>query len=177
MCREDDFDRLLSALASHDLDVVISDSPLPPGSSFRAFNHFLGQSGVSFLATKNLAAKYKRGFPRSLDGAPMLLPAEGTGLRRSLDEWFDSHGVRPDIRAEFEDRALMKVFAKDGHGIFPYATAAARDVQRQYGVVLVGPVDGVVESFYAISIERRIKHPAVQTIFETARADLFGPRS
>jgi LysR family transcriptional activator of nhaA len=177
LCREDDFDRLLSALASHDLDVVISDSPLPPGSSFRAFNHVLGESGVQLLATKQLATKYRRGFPRSIDGAPMLLPAEGTSLRRSLDQWFDAHDVRPDIRGEFEDRALMKVFAQDGHGIFPYSAAAARDVERQYGVRLVGPVEGVRESYYAISIERRIKHPAVQAIFETARTDLFGARS
>jgi LysR family transcriptional regulator, transcriptional activator of nhaA len=117
--------------------------------------------------------RYQRGFPRSLDGAPMLLPLENLPLRRALNQWFDRHAVRPTVIAEFEDSALLKVFGKEGTGLFPAATVVEDEVKRQYGVRLLGHADGVRERFYAISVERRIKHPAVVAVCDAARTDLF----
>jgi LysR family transcriptional activator of nhaA len=177
VCTEDSHERLLASLALHTLDIVISDSPVAPGDSVRAFSHLLGECGVSLFATKSLASTYRRGFPGSLDGAPMLLPIESSTLRRALSQWFDRHGVKPRIIAEFDDSALLKVFGADGVGLFPAPRAVEREVMGQYGVELVGRVDGVRERFYAISAERRLKHPAVVAISEAARHELFATPS
>jgi len=175
VCREGSNEQLLADLALHTLDLAISDAPVPPGSTVRAFHHLLGETGVSFFAVKRLADAHRRGFPRSLDGAPMLLPLESLALRRSLDHWFDRHDLRPRIVGDFEDSALMNVFGADGAGIFVAPTAVEQEVILEHGVQLVGRTDQVRERYYAISVERRLKHPAVVAISNAARHEMFAP--
>lgn len=172
-CREDKPDRLLAELAIHALDIVLSDAPVPSSIKIRAFSHLLGECGTSFMGKAELAKKFRRGFPQSLDGAPMLLPTENTTLRRSMDQWFDSLGIRPEVRAEFEDSALLKVFGQEGIGIFGVPSVVENEVRRQFQVQLVGRVEEVKERFYAISTDRKLKHPAVLAISEAARQSLF----
>lgn len=173
VCREDKPARLLAELALHNIDVILSDSPVGPSAPVRTFGHLLGECGVALFATSKLAATIRGGFPESLESAPLLLPTENTALRRSLELWFAERGLRPKIVGEFEDSALMKVFGQSGHGLFPAATVIADEVIRQYQVRLVGELAGVRERFYAISTERRLKEPAVLAILEVARTKLF----
>ena len=169
VCREDRHDRLLADLALHQLDVVLADAPIPPGSNIRAFNHLLGESGVTFFATDKLARRYRKGFPGSLDGAPFVLPTEGNAFRRGLEQWFDAKQIRPQVVAEFDDSALLKVFGQDGFGVVCAPTVVADAIGKKYGVRVVGRTDELTERFYAISVERRIKHPAVAAICDSAR--------
>ena len=173
VCREGTPEKLLADLAIHGLDVVLSDAPIPPGMNVRAYNHQLGRCGVTFMAQPDLARRLRKGFPRSLEGAPVLLPSEDTVLRRELDEWFDERGVRPVIAGEFEDSALLKVFGQAGAGFFAVPTVIEDEVARQYEVQAIGATEDVSERFYAISVERRIRHPAVMAICEAARSELF----
>ncbi len=173
VCRENTFESLLADLARHSLDLVISDAPVPSGGAVHAFNHLLGETGVSFFGSKALVKKYKRGFPKSLNDAPVLLPLEHLTLRRSLDQWFDRHDLRPQVVAEFEDSALLKVFGGDGLGLFAAPSVVEKEVAAQYGVQLLGRVEEVRERFYAISVERRLRHPAVVAISDAARHELF----
>lgn len=173
VCREDRPERLLADLTLHVLDVVITDSPVTPGSGVRAFNHLLGECGVTFFARSDLAARYRRGFPRSLDGAPMLLPGDQTSARRALEQWFSSTGVRPQVIGEFDDSALLKTFGQKGIGVFPGSSVIAHEIAHQYGVVPIGRTEDVRERYYAVTIERRLKHPAVVSICETARQETF----
>jgi LysR family transcriptional activator of nhaA len=172
-CERGKTEELLAQLALHTLDVVLADAPVGPGHKIRAFNHLLGETGVSFLAAPRLAARYRRGFPRSLDGAPFLLPLENTMLRRSLGMWFDAQGIRPAVRGEFADPALLKVFGQYGAGIIAVRTAVERETQQQHKVRLLGRVESLRERFYAISLERHLKHPAVLAITQAAREKLF----
>ena len=174
VCYEDSYDKLLADLAQHALDVVISDAPVPAGSPFRVFNHLLGETTVSFFATAPLARSYGPGFPESLNGAPVLLPLKSLTVRRALNHWFDKLDIKPNIVAEFADSALMNVFGADGIGIFPAPTVIASEVMTQYNVEALGCATDVRESFYAISAERKVKHPAVVAISEQARQDMFG---
>ncbi len=174
VCSEDKPERLLTALAAHELDIVISDAPIPPSISIRAFSHLLGECGVTFFATSKMAAACRKGFPKSLDGAPMLLPTENTTLRRSLDQWFASLGIIPNVVGEFEDSALLKVFGQTGQGVFPAPSIIANEIEQQYKVRIVGRTDEVRERFYAISVERRLKHPAVVAICDAAKQEIFG---
>lgn len=173
ICREDLGERLWLALADHAVDVVLADAPLPPSAPVRAYSHLLGECGVTLCATRALAGRYRRGFPASLDGAPMLLPSASTGVRRELDRWFEQAGVRPTLVAEFDDSALLKVFGQDGLGLFPVPTAIEDAVRKQYDVVVVGRLPQVTERFYAISPERRLRNPAVLLITQVAREQLF----
>jgi LysR family transcriptional regulator, transcriptional activator of nhaA len=175
VCREGPLPQLLAALAVHELDVVIADVPASEDVKVKAFNHRLGDCGMTFFAAAR-HAHLKKGFPRSLDGAPALLPAEGTALRRALATWFDSVGVRPLVAGEFDDSALMKAFGARGLGVFPAARVLEDEIRAQYGVQIVGRADEVKETFYAITVERRLRHPAVVTLAGAARDALFGPR-
>ncbi len=173
VCREGTPERLLAALAVHELDLVLTDGPIGPGVKVRAFSHLLGECGVTFFGTPELATRYKRRFPKSLDGAPMLLPLPSTALRRGLDQWFDANGVRPSVVGEFADSALLNSFGQAGVGIFPAHSVIEAEVKRQYGVRVVGLAEDIRERFYAISVERRLKHPAVVAISESARQAMF----
>jgi LysR family transcriptional activator of nhaA len=173
VCQEAPLVDLLAELSVHKLDLVLADSPISPALNIRAYNHLLGESGISFFATHKKARKYAARFPRSLNDAPMLMPTASSALRRMLEQWFERQEVRPAIVAEFEDRALMKAFGEADAGIFTSPTAVEDDVVAKYGVRVIGRTDDIKEHFYAISAERRIKHPAVTAITETARSELF----
>ncbi len=173
VCREDRVERLLADLALHDLDLVLSETPVPPHVRVQAFSHLLGQSEVMLFARPALAAKLKRGFPASMAGAPVLWPTDGTVLRRQMDDWIQGVGVTPRIVGEFDDSALMKAFAEHGAGAFAAAAVLKAELRRKHGVVPVATLPGVVERYYAISSERRIKHPAVVAIADLARARVF----
>jgi len=173
VCYEGKLNELLSDLALHRLDLVLADSPLTPQTHVRAFNHLLGECGVSVFGTTALAKQYSNGFPLSLQDAPMLLPTQNTSLRRILEQWFDEHEIRPRIMHEFEDSAVLKVFGQAGEGLFIAPTAIESQVSKQYAVRVVGRIPDAKERFYAISVERRLKHPAVVAISQAARDKLF----
>jgi len=177
VCDEDTPERLLADLAEHRLDVVLLDSPITSAVKIKAYNHLLGTCGASILGAPALAARYRHGFPASLDGAPFLLPLEAASLRRSIDQWFESEHIRPRIVGEFQDSALMKTFGQAGAGLFFAPSAIEKQVRDLYKVSHVGPVKGIVERFYAISVERKLKHPAVVAICEAARDRLFGTKT
>jgi LysR family transcriptional activator of nhaA len=173
VCREGKLDQLLAELATYDLDVVLSDAPLSPTVKVRAFNHLLGECGVTFCGTPALVAEYQDAFPQSLDEAPLLLPTDNTTMRRTLDHWFEAEGLRPRVVGEFEDSALLKVFGQEGLGLFVVPTIIEDEVQRQYGVDILGRVEPIRERFYALTVNRRLRHPAVVTMSEAAQQVLF----
>ena len=171
--RESEAGALLAELATFGLDVVLSDAPVPPSAKVKAFSHLLGECGVTFLAAPSMAMLRKKPFPKSLDGAPMVLPTEGTNLRRSLEQFFDTHGIRPDVVAEIEDSALLQQLGASGAGVFAVPSVVDADVEKQTRTDVVGRTDKVRERFYAITAERKLKNPAVVAISESARTDLF----
>ena len=173
VCYENKEEKLLAELAIHKLDVVLNDSPVRRGLNIKAYNHFLGECGVTFFAVRKIANQFRRGFPKSLDKAPMLLPLEMTAVRQSLERWFESLNIKPLIAGEFEDSALLKEFGQHGDGIFAAPIVVEKQVQRKYNVDVVGRTDEVRERFYAISFERIIRHPAVTAISDAARQSLF----
>ncbi len=172
-CHQDRFSRLLSRLARHELDLVISDAPLGPETNIKAFNHPLGQSGVSFFAAPALAKTLRRNFPRALTGAPFLLPLHGSMSRRELDRWFETEKIQPEVVGQVEDSALIKVFGQLGLGVFVGPSVIESEIEQQYDVQAIGRTDAIRESVYAITLERRIHHPGVVAIVESAKANLF----
>jgi LysR family transcriptional activator of nhaA len=172
-CREDGTEALLADLATHGVDVVISDVPPPPHVRVKVFAHLLGESPIAFFAAPPLAAKLRRRFPQSLDGAPMFLPRATTAVRRTIDQWLDHEGLHPHVIGEFDDSALMKTFGQTGTAAFPAATVIEAEVVRQYRVQAIGRVPSIHERYYAISAERRLKHPGVLAITNAARTTVF----
>ena len=174
VCRESKLDSLLAELALHRLDLVIADAPIPSSVSVRAFNHKLGTSEVSFFATPVLLKTLAGAFPRCLDGAPLLMPAEDSMLGRRLRAWFQARSLHPRVVGEFDDSALAKEFGRHGAGIFVGPTVLAAEIQKRFNVKSFGVATGVVNEFFAISVERRITHPCVLSITEAAKNKLFG---
>ncbi len=173
ICHEGNLDKLLGDLAVHKLDLVLSDRPLPPGLHVKAYNHVLGNSTISFFAQKRLAKSYRKNFPNSLDQVPMLMPVKTNVLRRSLEDWFGQLDINLNIISEFDDSALLKAFGSAGVGVFPAPTTISEQVEHMYHASLIGTVDELNETYYAISPERKLKHPGVMCITETAREELF----
>lgn len=164
VCDEDEFEDLLADLALHRLDVVLTDRPAPAGSSLKVFSTRLGDFPVGLFAAPALAGRYRADFPASLNGAPLLLPTRHNLLRGRIDRWLESTGTHPDIVGEFEDSALLNTFGRTGVGLFPAPLAIADQVANQLGAEVVGSLEGVSEHIYAISSERRIRHPAVEVL-------------
>ncbi|THF61839.1 transcriptional activator NhaR [Pseudothauera nasutitermitis] len=164
VCREDKLERLLGELAIHKLDVVLADSPLPSHMDVRGYSHKLAESPVSLFAAEPLAATLGERFPASLDRAPLLLPGAEAAVRAPLLRWLEEHRIRPRIVGEFDDSALMKAFGEAGAGVFPAPTLIAEQVCRQHGVRCIGEASPVIDAFYAISVERRLIHPAIRAI-------------
>lgn len=173
-CMEGELDELLADLAMHKLDVVLSDRPVAGAGNLRVFNHVLGECAVGLFAMPTLAVKYRPGFPQSLSGAPVLLPARTNALRGRLDYWFETRQLHPVVVAEFEDSAFLNTVGGSGHGLFPVPMALANDVFNQFGAEFVGELEGVKEQFFAISNERKIRHPGVEAILESSAGALFG---
>lgn len=173
LCHEDDFESLLGELSVHKLDVILTDRPVPSGTTLRVFSHLLGESETMLYGVPELAEKYRDGFPSSLKGAPLLLPTRNHAIRGRLDHWFEAHDVRPDIVGEFDDSALLNTFGRTGLGMFPAPSALASAVEEQFGAVPVGELTHVREQVYAISNERKIKHPAVDAILTASHVSVF----
>lgn len=173
ICHEDTPTELLKKLAVHELDVMLSDAPVSSDIRVRAFNHLLGECGISILAVRKLAIQFRRRFPRSLDAAPFLMPTHYTSLRSSLDHWFDSEEIHPAIVGEFQDSALLKAFGREGNGLFAVPTVIEKEIMHQYAVQLVGRTESVREKFYVITVERKVTHPAVVAIVDAARGEIF----
>lgn len=170
MCREGTLHELLKALELRELDVVLSDSPVTPSLNLRAYNHYLGGCDVSWMAAPALAKSLRPGFPRSLDGAPLLLPTSDTAIRRALDQWLERHEVRPLIAGEFEDYALLREFARAGRGVAPVPSVLLKQLRKESGLRELGAARKVRSEFYAISMDRNVKHPAVRAICKQAEA-------
>jgi LysR family transcriptional activator of nhaA len=164
VCHEADFDDLVADLALHRLDVVLTDRPAAAGTGVRVYSHALGECEISLFGVPALAKRYRRGFPQSLQGAPVLLPTRENALRGRLDQWFAVRELSPDVAGEFEDNALLTTFGRAGLGLFAAPAVLAPDIASQFGALRVGELSGVREQFYAISAERRIRHPAVEAI-------------
>ena len=172
-CQEASLEQLLGELSVHKLDIVLSDQPMPQGLSLRAFNHRLGESGLAFFSQRRKAKRYQKTFPQSLNGAPMLLPSPHSALRRQLDEWFDDNSIIPHIVGEIDDSALLKAFGEAGYGVFAGPSVIDKEICKMYSMAVIGRTDAITEQFFAISPERRIKHPSVVRIIEAARTQLF----
>jgi len=172
VCREGKVEDLLAQLAAHRLDLVLSDEPAPSSTNFKVFSHTLGESSITLCAEAKLAGKLKRNFPKSLNDAPALLPAESTALRRSLETWFRTHNLKPNVVAEFDDLALMKVMAAEGRGFIAVPTVALREAVSRYHFRSLGQATTCRLQFHAITAERRIAHPAVQLLTRSASGKL-----
>lgn len=169
VCHEGDMATLIADLAIHKLDVVLTDTALDPLYKVQAHSHRLGSSDVVIVGAKRLSAKYRRGFPSSLDGAPFLMPTDASVLRRQLERWFSDLNITPMVTGEFADSAMMKIAGRNGLGLFAIPTIIEEDVRKLYGLTRAGLAAGIEEQFYAVSVDRRINHPGVLAIREQSR--------
>jgi LysR family transcriptional activator of nhaA len=173
VCHEGKAEELLAQLGAHRLDMVLADQPATAGIKFKVFSHFLGSCGVTFCATRPLARALRRGFPKSLHGAPVLLPTQNTTLRRELEEWFQARKIHPRVVAEFEDAALMKVAAANGQGFAPVPSAAVGECKTYFNLEPIGVTKDCQDRFFLLTAERRVAHPGVALLTERARSLVF----
>lgn len=172
--REGPVDTMLADLSIHKVDMVLSDTPITNSVSVKAYNHLLGESGLSCFVAPRLAKSFKKNFPYSLHNAPVLLPTPQYAIRQLIDGWLEENGVSPIISGQFDDSALMKSFGQAGVGAFFMSSTIEEEVCKNFNVRVVGRVTEIKQKFYAISAERKVKHPAVAAICDSARSALFG---
>lgn len=173
VCFEYQLESLLADLSLHKLDVVLTDRPVHPGANMRVFSHLLGESEITLFGVPALAERYLPNFPGSLAGAPLLLPTHNNALRGRIEGWLETHNVRVEVVGEFDDNALLNTFGRSGLGLFPANSMLQQDAFEQLGAIPVGSLSPVKEQFYAISNERKIKHPAVEAILNASHRSVF----
>jgi LysR family transcriptional regulator, transcriptional activator of nhaA len=173
VCRQAELAPLVNQLQAHRLDLVLADEPASSSLKAKTFNHRLGRSGITFCAVSQIAKKLRRNFPKSLHQAPALLPSDNMGMREPLEKWFYAKGIRPRIVAEFEDAGLMKVAAAAGLGFTMVHSVVDKVALEHFGLKAIAKVKECASDFYAITIERRLKHPVVAAITEHAYSELF----
>lgn len=173
LCYEGKPADLLARLAVHQLDLVLSDAPVSREQNIRAFSHLLGECSVTVFAPRRKAEAYRGEFPQSLDGAPFLLPTDNTALRRMLDSWFAVQEIQPQIVAEIEDSALVKAIAPVANALFAAPTLMRDQVTAFHDAAPIGEIHEIRERFYAISLERKVKHPAVKALLEANQEGVF----
>lgn len=164
VCHEGEMADLLADLALHRMDVVLSDHPAPFNPHLKVHNHPLGASAMGWYASPHWWEEARDGFPASLNRVPVLLPTTHSTVRRPLDQWLIQHGLHPRVVGEFEDSALLETFGGSGLGVFPAALSVQDDLLQRQQARLLGPCEGVEDHYYAISTERRVKHPVVQQL-------------
>ena len=169
VCREDRLEQLAAELSIHRLDMVLADRPLPSSMDIKGYSHPLGECGISFLAARSVVENLAPDFPHNLHGAPLLIPGEDSALRAPLLRWLERRDIQPLIVGEFDDSALMSAFGQAGAGVFPVPLTTAPEMMRQYEVIEMGSTQEIRERFFAISVERRLSHPAVVAVSEAAR--------
>ena len=173
LCFEDKTERLLADLSIGEISLVIADRPIPTNVKVKAYNYFIGESGVSFLASRTLVKGSKKGFPYSLQELPVLLPTKESALRFELEQWFDKIGLKVRHKGSFQDRALMKIAAREGKGVIPVPTAIASEVMKEFHLCLLGATTDVKEQLYLISVERRLKSPLLIKICAESQKRVF----
>jgi len=175
VCHEGECDELLSELALHQLDVVLAGQAAPRNPNQRLSSERIDRSEVQWYGPASLVRKPMRDrFPQSLLDLPVLLPTAHSPLRSTLDRWFHDSGIRPQVVAEFEDSALLAVFAARGLGVFPVSQLGAQDVGLVRGLRLLGSIPEVSEEVHAIWSKRGQHHPLVRQL--VAAALEAGPR-
>lgn len=173
ICREDRLERLVAELSIHRLDMVLADKPMPSNVDVRGYSHPLGECGVAFFARRELAGKARGKFPDCLDGMPFLMPGEDSALRAPVLRWLEKQGISPRVVGEFDDSALMKSFGQAGAGVFPAPAVIANEITRRYQVALLGQTEDIRNRFFVITVERHVRHPAVQAVSAVAHTVLF----
>lgn len=173
VCHEEKLNNLFAELAIHKIDLIIADRPMPNYIHVKAYSHLLGASKTAFFGIPELAEKYEENFPASLSSAPVLLPGEDSAIRLKLEGWLAEKGINPTIKGEYDDTALMKVFAERGFGIFPAPEVIAEEIFKQHGVIKIGVIDDILLKYYAISVERKLSQPSVVAITKAARSSLW----
>ena len=177
VCREGRLAGLLAELAVHKLDLIIADRAMPSKLNVRGYSHLLGESALSFFASRALSKRLQgsdesKGFPELLDRAPMLFPGEDFAIRIRLKQWLESQRLRPVIVGEFDDSALMKEFGQAGAGVFTAPTAMAKRICQRYQVLELGRASTIITQVFAITTERRVKHPALLAIEKAAKSTM-----
>ncbi len=169
ICHEFDLVKLMTELAVHELDMVIADSPMPTNIDVRAYNHLLGASDIEFFAAPKLISNLKGNFPDCIDTQPMLIPGPAAAIRQPVLDWLETRNIYPIIIGEFDDTALLKAFGSEGTGVFFAPSVIGDEICRQFKVQSIGITSEVKQSFYAISVERKISHTSVKTVTDSAR--------
>ena len=168
ICSEGSFEPLLAELALHHIDLVLTDRPAPTGGNLKVFSTQLGDYAAGLFGSAELVERYAGGYPENLDDAPLFLPSRQNALRGRIDRWIESIGIRPRIVGEFQDSALLTTFGRAGLGFFPAPLVLAGQVASQLDAVPLGAMSGVSEQIYAISNDRRIRHPAIEVLCASA---------
>jgi LysR family transcriptional activator of nhaA len=166
LCVQDRSENLIARLALRQLDLILSDAPIAATANIKVFNHRLCSSGISFMTAQKASRKHR--FPQLLDGTPFLMPESNTPLHNSLKSWFDRQGIHPAIVGEFSGGALMKIFGQEGIGAFAVPTIVEREVRAQYKVTTAGRTAEITSQFYAVTADRRVRHPAIVAVMKAA---------
>ena len=161
---------LMTSLAAGEVDLFLTDTPVESASHIRAYNHNIGSSTISIMCSRRLEAKYKPGFPHSLNGAPMVMHSVGTPIRRGFEQWAAAHNIQPVCMGEVDDTSLIRAAAQWGERCFAMPTIEKESLLKNFNnIVCLGEVKNITIPYYAISTERNLTTGPAAALLTYAR--------
>jgi LysR family transcriptional activator of nhaA len=163
---------LLLALQSLALDVVLTNQAPANDALAPIIVHRLSEQPVSLIGTPALLGQ-TRAVAELLRKHPVILPTAGGGVRNGFDALADRLGLRPQIAAEVDDMAMMRLLVREGHALGVLPPIVVRDELGSGMLVEAEALPGIAETFLAVTTRRRFPNPVVRQLIDRAMHDRF----
>ena len=166
-------DELLTRLAVHNLDVVLSNRKVHADSQHPWRCRRIARQPVS-LVGKPLGKGKTFRFPEQLADVPMLLPGRDSDIRAGFDVLCDQLGLRIKILAEVDDMAMLRLLARDSGHVALLPTVVVQDELKSGKLEEYCVVPQLHENFYAITVQRHFEPPLLKTLLRRSEAEVLG---
>lgn len=160
---------LVVSLHAHEVDVVLSNEAVRRDAERPWHSHRLADQAVALVGTPEWKRKRLK-FPEGFDGVPLLLPSFESNTRAGFERLLAAAGVRPQVMAEVDDMAMLRLIAREEEGLALVPPVVVQDEIASGALVVTHRIPEIRESFYAVTPSRRFPNPLVGELIEAMKA-------
>lgn len=166
---------LLVQLEAHALDVVLSNLPVKRDAETGWHSHLVAEQAVSLVGKRVRGQKAFR-FPEDLRTVPVVLPSLESSVRVAFDLVMEQAGIRPVIAAEVDDMAMLRLLARESHGVTLVPPVVVQDELKSGVLVERHRFYQIKKSFYAITPDRRFPNRMVRELLSARVGEFSAPK-
>ncbi len=168
---EGEMQDLVDRLRHHQIDLLLSNQPPGGTDAEHTHTHVLGEMPV-YLVGRPPFKIPKKPFPNWLEGIPLILPSKRSASRIEFDAILARSNIQPQVQAEVDDMALLRLLATTGAGLALVPEIGVKFDLEEKRLLRIEKIKGLRERFYAITANRSKMHPEILDLIETGKAAL-----